>query len=242
MRVDPASEPLIRALAESGTQTLTIAPEAGSERLRRVINKTQTEDDVLRAVELAGRYGLAQLKLYFMLGLPTEDEGDVRALVNLAVACAERFPRQVTVNVTPFVPKAHTPFQRAAQTPAKVAKQRLSLVERELWQRQIAVKAESPALAEIQGTLARGDHRLAEPLLAVDRVTPAKWRRALASSGLSMDDFLDEWETDRPLPWQFIHSGVRVSHLEREAAEAQGARVAAPRPPDEGDPPGPCGC
>ena len=67
MRVDPVSEPLVRALAESGTRTLTIAPEAGSERMRRAINKTQTEVDVLRAVDLAARYDFAQLKLYFML-------------------------------------------------------------------------------------------------------------------------------------------------------------------------------
>jgi radical SAM superfamily enzyme YgiQ (UPF0313 family) len=204
MRVDPISEPLVRALAESGTQTLTIAPEAGSERLRRAIHKTQTEDDVLHAVDLAARYDLAQLKLYFMLGLPTEDDDDVQAIVDLALACAARFPRQVTLNITPFVPKAHTPFQRVAQTRAGVVKKRIDAVERALRRQGIAVKAESPAWAEIQGTLARGDRRLADALLAVGRLTPATWRRALAETGLALQELLGERDKSEPLPWGFI--------------------------------------
>ncbi len=209
LRVDPISEPLVRALAESGTQTLTIAPEAGSERLRRVIHKTQTEDDVLCAVELAARYGLRQIKLYFMLGLPTEDEADVRALVDLALACASLFPSQVTVNITPFVPKAHTPFQRMAQTPAKVVKHHLAHAERELRHQGIDVKSESPAWAEIQGTLARGDRHVAEALLSVDRLTPKSWQQALAEAGLALDELLASRPADIPLPWSFIHFGAR---------------------------------
>lgn len=233
MRVDPISEPLVRALAESGVQTLTIAPEAGSERLRQVINKTQTEDDVLRAVDLAARYNLGQIKLYFMLGLPTEEEEDVEALVNLAVACAGRTPRQVTVNITPFVPKAHTPFQRLAQAPARVVKRRLAYVERALRREGIAVKSESPAWAEIQGTLARGDRRLAEALLAVDQLTPASWRKALDHSGLSLRELLGERAPDEPLPWDLIQSGVYPSHLEREARRAHLARTSSPCPPGD---------
>ena len=209
MRVDPISEPLVRALAESGTRTLTIAPEAGSERLRRAIDKTQTEGDVLRAVDLAARYDFAQLKLYFMLGLPGEQASDVQAIVDLALACAGRFSRQVTVNITPFVPKAHTPFQRLAQMPAKEVKRRLARVERGLRKHRIAVKSESPAWAEIQGTLARGDRRLAEALLAVERPSPAAWRQALDAAGLSLPELLADRPAGEPLPWAFIHSGVR---------------------------------
>ncbi len=231
MRVDPPSEPLIRALAESGTQTLTIAPEAGSERLRRTINKTQTEDDVLRGAELAARYDLAQLKLYFMLGLPDEDQDDVQAIVDLSLACAERFPRQVTVNITPFVPKAHTPFQRVAQTPAKIVKKRLDYVEKQLWRRGIAVKSESPAWAEIQGALARGDRRLAQALLAVEGLSPSRWRRALAQTDLSARDLLRGWDASEALPWDFIQSGVRAGYLAREARRAEVPHTSPPCPP-----------
>lgn len=233
MRVDPVSEPLVRALAESGARTLTIAPEAGSDRLRRVINKTQTEDDVLRAVDLAARHGLGQVKLYFMLGLPTEDEGDVQAVVDLALACAGRFPQQVTVNVTPFVPKAHTPFQRLAQTPAKVVKRRLAHVERRLRREGITVKSESPAWAEIQGTLARGDRRLTGALLAVERLTPAAWRESLAAQGLLMQELLGERPVDEPLPWEFIQSGVSSVWLERETRRGMDARTSFPCPPGD---------
>jgi radical SAM superfamily enzyme YgiQ (UPF0313 family) len=198
-----------------------------------VINKTQSEDDVLRAVDLAAQQGFAQIKLYFMLGLPTEDEIDVQALVKLAGACAERFPRQVTVNVTPFVPKAHTPFQRLAQMPAKVIKRRLSYVERELRPRGIGVKSESPAWAEIQGTLSRGDRRVAEALLAVDRVTPGAWRKALADVGLSEREFLRSRSRKESLPWDFVQSGIRASYLEREARRAEAIRTSPPCPPDD---------
>lgn len=233
MRVDPISEPLIQALAESGTQTLTIAPEAGSERLRQVINKTQTEDDVLRAVDLAARHHFGQIKLYFMLGLPTEDESDVQAIVKLASTCAERFPRQVTVNITPFVPKAHTPFQRQAQMPAKALKRRLSYVERELRPRGVGVKSESPAWAEIQGTLSRGDRRVAEALLAVDRLTPGGWRQALAEVGLSAQEFLRLRSRHESLPWDYIQSGIRASYLEREARRGEASSTTPPCPPDD---------
>jgi radical SAM superfamily enzyme YgiQ (UPF0313 family) len=209
MRVDPVSEPLIRALAESGTRTLTIAPEAGSERLRRVINKTQTKDDVLRAVDLAAHHDLEHIKLYFMLGLPTEDEADVQALLDLALDCAKRFPRKVTVNLTPFVPKAHTPFQRLAQTPAKVVKRRSTYVERGLRRRGLMVRTESPGWAEIQGTLARGDRRVAKAILATERVTPAAWREALTEAGLSVQELLGPRDEDEPLPWDFVQSGIR---------------------------------
>ncbi|MGD8623861.1 MAG: radical SAM protein, partial [Anaerolineae bacterium] len=217
LRVDPAPEPLLQALAESGTQTLTIAPEAGSERLRRAINKTQTAEDVLHAVELAATYGFRQVKLYFMLGLPTEEEEDVAALVALALECAALFSGQVTANITPFVPKAHTPFQRVAQTPARVVKKRLDYVERNLWPQGIAVKSESPAWAEIQGSLSRGDRRVAEAILAVERLTPGNWKQALRRAGLALPELLGARPPDETLPWAMIQGGARARYLAREA-------------------------
>jgi radical SAM superfamily enzyme YgiQ (UPF0313 family) len=230
LRVDPAPEPLLQALAESGTQTLTIAPEAGSERLRRVINKTQTAEDVLQAVELAAAYGFRQLKLYFMLGLPTEEEDDVTALVALVLECAARFPGQVTANVTPFVPKAQTPFQRVAQTSAHVVKKRLDYVERRLWPQGVAVKSESPAWAEIQGSLSRGDRRIAEALLAVERLTPGSWKQALREAGLSLPELLGARNPDESLPWDAIQGGTRAGYLAREARQADAGHSTPPCP------------
>jgi radical SAM superfamily enzyme YgiQ (UPF0313 family) len=232
MRVDPVSEPLVRALAESGTQTLTLAPEAGSDRLRQVINKTQTEADVLHAVDLAGQYGLKQLKLYFILGLPTEEQADVHALVELALSCARRFPRRVTVNLTPFVPKAHTPFQRLAQFPAVEVGRRINYVRKHLRRQGIGVKAESPAWAEIQGTLARGDRSVSEALLSVGSISPASWRQALARSGLSVQYFLRTRSSTEALPWGFLETGVKPSFLDGELRRCESARTSPPCPPE----------
>ncbi len=211
LRADPLSEPLLVALADSGTQTLTLAPEAGSDRLRTAIHKTQTTDDVLRAVDAAARLGFAQLKLYFMLGLPDEEQADVEAIVDLARVCAARFPRQVTVNITPFVPKAHTAFQRVAQAPALVVKRRTDHITSKLRRHGIAVRAESAAWAELQGCLARGDRQLASVLEGVDRPTPSTWRKAVAEAGLSIEALLGPRPLSTPLPWRFIRYGPHAS-------------------------------
>jgi radical SAM superfamily enzyme YgiQ (UPF0313 family) len=230
LRVDPVSEALVRALAESGAQTLTIAPEAGSERLRHVINKTQTTEDLVRSVELASRYDLAQLKLYYMLGLPTERQADVQAIVDLTLTCARNFPRRITVNMTPFVPKAHTPFERLSMTPAKVISRRMSYVEKELRRRGIECRSESPAWAEVQGSLARGDRRLADAFLLVERAVPAQWRQALAKVGLSMTEVLRQRAADEPLPWSFVQTGMSPAYRERESRHAAEERTTAPCP------------
>jgi len=220
MRADPISETLVRALAASGTQTLTIAPEAGSDRLRRVINKTQTEADVLHAAELAAHHGLEQLRLYFMLGLPTEDPTDIRALIDLSLACAHRFPRRVTVSLAPFVPKAQTPFERLPQARAPLVKSRMAYVERELRRHGIDTKVESPGWSEIQGALARGDRRLAQAILAVDRVSPAAWERALANAGLTMQSLLGGRAPEEPLPWDHILTGAGAMRRECKMEQA----------------------
>ena len=216
MRVDPLSEPLIRALAESGTRTLTIAPEAGSERLRRLIHKTQTADDVMRAAALAAEYGFHRLKLYFMIGLPTETEEDVAAAADLALRVRERFKGQVAIDATPFVPKAHTPFQWAAMCPAAALKQKVRALRRALEPRGISVRADSPAWAAVQGVLARGDSRLARVLARLpDKPSLSDWRRALRDEGLNDEEYLRRRALDEELPWQSVDLGLDPDYLRR---------------------------
>ena len=216
LRVDPMPEALVRALAESGVQTLTIAPEAGSQRLRTLINKKVSEDDIMRVAELAARYDFAQLKLYFMLGLPTETDQDVQALIDLALVVRERFPRRITVNITPFVPKAHTPFQWVAMAPVEGLKERLARIEQALRPGGIAVKAESPAWAAVQGVLSRGDSRVGRALVRVKRRSLAAWRRALRECQLDAAEYLRERSLEEPLPWAVVDSGVSRDYLWRE--------------------------
>jgi radical SAM superfamily enzyme YgiQ (UPF0313 family) len=232
MRVDPASEPLIRALAESDTRTLTVAPEAGSERLRRFINKTQTEDDVLRAADLAARYGFHRLKLYFMLGQPTETEEDVTAVADLALRIKARFRGRVTVDATPYVPKAHTPFQRVAMTPVKTLERRLRTLRRELEPRGVGVRADSPAWAAIQGVLARGDRRLARVLARLPGAPSlGDWRHSLRGEGLTPQEFLRQRAPGERLPWEVVDTGVSQDYLARDWKHAQAGAVTADCPP-----------
>ena len=232
MRLDPLSEPLLRALAESGTRTLTMAPEAGSERLRRFINKTLTEDDVLRAASLAARHGFHQLKLYFMIGQPTETKEDVVAIADLALRIKARFRGRVVIDATPYVPKAHTPFQRVAMAPLGVLEERLRALRRTLEPRGIGVRADSLAWAAVQGVLARGDRRLARVLARLPgRPSLSGWRRALRDEGLTAKEYLCERAPDERLPWQVVDTGVSQNYLAWDWKRAQSGDSTPPCPP-----------
>jgi radical SAM superfamily enzyme YgiQ (UPF0313 family) len=213
MRVDPISEPLIRALAESGTQTLTIAPEAGSERMRQVINKPQSDEQLMYAVDLAARYNFPQLKMYFMIGQPTETEADVEAIADLALAARARFSRRLVVNATPYVPKAHTAFQWAAMMPVETLDARVKYLERRLQPAGVAVRSDSPAWAAVEGVLARGDRRLGRVLARMRKTTLHEWERALKAEGLSQEDYLRERALDESLPWSVVDTGVSQAYF-----------------------------
>ena len=162
MRMDPISVPLIRAMAHGGSQTLTVAPEAGSERLRNVINKTQTEEQMMQAVRLASEFNFPHLKLYFMTGHPTETDDDIQALIDFTLKARQLYRRRLSINATPFVPKAHTPFQWEGMMAAKELKRRQRTINRALARHGIEVRADSPEWAEVQAVLSRGDRGAGE--------------------------------------------------------------------------------
>ena len=230
LRASPLSEPLLQALAESNARTLTLAPEAGSQRLRDIVNKGITEADLVHAAERAAHYGFRQLKLYFMLGLPTETDEDVLAIAELCETTAAHFAGQVTANITPFVPKAHTPFQWAEMTSAQVVSGRIRLLTTRLRRSGIAVKGESPQWSAIQGILARGDRRLADVLVSLQETSPSSWLRALAAHDLQPDDYLRARAPEEPLPWGFIQTGVSPASLQREWSRALAGQDTDARP------------
>jgi radical SAM superfamily enzyme YgiQ (UPF0313 family) len=219
LRVDPLPEQLLQALADSGVQTLTVAPEAGSERLRRAIRKGVTNDDIMRASELAARYDFQHLKLYFMVGLPGETDEDAQQIVDLTRAVNRRFSRRVTVNITPFVPKAQTPFQWSGMAPLNVLEQRIDYVKSELRSFNVDVKAESSRWSEVQGVLARGDRRVGEALMAVENRTLSSWRRAMNKTGLSPQTYLGERSRHETLPWAVVGTGTAPASCGAELAE-----------------------
>jgi radical SAM superfamily enzyme YgiQ (UPF0313 family) len=208
MRVDPISEPLIKGLAESGNQTLTIAPEAGSVRMRKVINKPQADAQILHAVELAAKYHFPQLKMYFMIGQPTETEADVEAIAGLVLAARGIFPRNMAINATPYVPKSQTAFQWAAMQPVETLEARIKYLQDRLNPNGVTVRSDSPAWAAVEGSLARGDRRLGRVLARMRQINLREWQSALAAEGLSQDDYLRERRLDEALPWDVVNSGV----------------------------------
>ena len=235
MRTDPISVPLVRAMVESGTQTLTIAPEAGSQRLRNVINKTQGVDDLMAAVELAEALKFPQLKLYFMIGHPTETDDDIEALVQFTLDARKRFKRRLAINATPFVPKAHTPFQWMAMADESTLKRRQAMIDKRLRPHQVAVRAESPQWAQVQAVLARGDRRLAPVFLTLAEqggVTIRSFHAALADAGLDASQFIGAFAHDQPLPWRIVESGVSDNFFDYEWRLTQKGETGTHCPPD----------
>lgn len=237
LRTDNLSPVVVQALVESGTKTVTIAPEAGSERMRRYINKGVTEEDCFRAVDLIGRYGVKQVKLYFMVGLPTETEEDVQAIADLAEACKGRLDRlhpgsQMTLGVSPFVPKPVTPLQWAPMTAPGVITRRLNLLRNRLRPQGIKVRADSPQWYWVEGILSRGDHRVGEVLEQMGETSLGEWKRAAEACQLDVDSYINHPLTvGEPLPWSIVDSGMPTKFFRMELMRADHLHVSRPCPP-----------
>lgn len=234
MRMDPLSVPLIRAMAETGAQTLTVAPEAGSERLRKVINKTQTEEQMMRAVSLAQEFNFPGLKLYFMIGHPTETDDDIAALISFTLEARKRFKRRLAINATPFVPKAHTPFQWEGMESTAVLRTRQQTINRALARHGVDVRADSAEWAEVQAVLSRGDRRLAEVLLAIPAggLSVRSFFQTMERLGLEKDQYVGRWDVGSPLPWDIVQSGVSENYFHYELRLAAQSQTGLSCPPD----------
>jgi len=231
-RVDAFNVTLSNELARNGRRSgLTFAPEAGSERMRAVINKMVSEEDLLRTAEVAFSQGWRHVKLYFMVGLPTETDEDVAAIAELGIA-VYRIARshgranKVTLSVGGFVPKPHTPFQWAPQDPPEEIRRKLALVRDLIKTHEgIKLRTNDPEEGVIEGLLARGDRRVAP---AVERAwqlgarfdgwhevqTLPLWREALAETGVDLAWYsYRERSEDESLPWDHLDSGLEKSWL-----------------------------
>lgn len=204
LRLKPLPTSLLKLIRQGGAESIALAPEAGSERLRRLIGKGFNEDDILGAVERAAFF--KQLKLYFMLGLPTETDEDAVAIAKLALKCKERAGgARLSLNIAPFIPKAATPFERYGMTRAPVLEVRLNLISDGLRGSGIELKNESPEWSQVQTALSRGDGRLAEVLSGIETNSLAGWRRAVKKTGLDLASFVnDDWGKEIPLPWSMV--------------------------------------
>jgi len=213
-------------LVKGGARTITLAPEAGSERLRQMIKKGISEDDVLQSVTKLAGQKIRQLKLYFMLGLPSETDEDVEQIIDLALSCKRILDRgqsgcRLDLKLAPFVPKAGTPFQWLPMAPQDVLRQRISRLKKALLPRGIRLKVESLAWSEVQGVLARGDLRLAEVLASMEETSLAGWQKAVERCHLDVEYYAyKRWDTAQELPWAILDSGIEVNKLKMELYRA----------------------
>jgi radical SAM superfamily enzyme YgiQ (UPF0313 family) len=233
LKADLVTPALARALGAGGNRSVTIAPEAGSERMRRIINKNLTEAEILRAAEWLVGGGVEALKLYVMVGLPGETDADVDGIVDLTAKVRARLASggrsrvgRVLVSINPFVPKPWTPFQWEPMEALPRLRRLLAGLRRTLGAMPgVEVETESPREAYLQTLLSRGDRRTA-PILARLHEAPEAWwptlrGRGARDLGVDPDRFVHRaYPLDAVLPWDFIHHSVDKRYLLAERRKA----------------------
>jgi|Deesub1362A_J573_1020465.scaffolds.fasta_scaffold00967_21 radical SAM superfamily enzyme YgiQ (UPF0313 family) len=221
LRADKLDDEILELLVESGLKSLTIAPEAGSEKLRKVINKGISEENVLNAARMAGEKGIEKIKLYFMVGLPGETQDDLRDILELSRKVRE-FVRKVEISVNPLVPKPHTPFQFLSfggelefrREDIKELKRKIKFLREEFKKAKgFEFKAASVEEFAVQTVISRGN----EDVFDLIKAGRKNAFRNIFRFGL--EKYLDAMETD-DMPWLFIDHGYNPKRLEKEFRKA----------------------
>jgi radical SAM family uncharacterized protein len=237
-RADALSPDLLSVLRESKVKTATIAPDAGSQRMRNIINKGITEENILNAAETLVAEGIPNLKLYFMVGLPLETMDDVEAIVTLCKQVKHKFLKssrarkrigEITVSLSCFVPKPFTPFQWVAMDDMNSLKNKIKTIKQGLKRvANVRVHADVPRWAYIQALLSRGDRKVAQ-ILSLAHKNRGNWPKTFKASPVNPDFYvlrersLDEW-----FPWDFIDHGINKSFLKQEYQRALQGKTSPP--------------
>jgi radical SAM family uncharacterized protein len=241
LRVDAFSVALANQIQSVRKSGLTFAPEAGTQRLRDVIRKQVTEDDLFSAAEAAFASGWNRLKLYFMIGLPTETDEDVAAIADLVnrlvgfgrgALGSRRNRLQIGVSVAGFVPKPHTPFQWMAQDEPETLERKQRILQQGLRDRAIKLSWTDPAVSRLEAAISRGDRRVGRVIEAAWRLGATfdawsehfdfgRWQQAFGEAGIEMSDYASTaLGFDTPLPWDYIDCGNQKDDLRAEAERA----------------------
>lgn len=222
MRADMLTEQIAHALALSGMRTMTVAPEAGSERMRAAINKGITEEHVYNSIELAAKEGMRNIKLYYMIGLPGEEDEDIAETVEMIRRIRAKMDAvgnkgELVISVNGFVPKPFTPYQWAPLCNVRTLKQRFKMLGDGLRKdRRIKLITESLKETVVQSVLARGDRRIGEALLEAHE-SGRNLKQVLKSQGMDAEELAErELAVGQPLPWQHLDMGVTEKYLALE--------------------------
>lgn len=237
LRVGSIDDSIMEKLSSIRRTGVTLAPEAGSQRLRDVINKGVTEEELITHVQKLFEYGWQQVKLYFMIGLPTETEEDIQAIVELCRkvrdAAGPGIKRlQVTAAISPFVPKPHTPFQWERQLSLAEIRERIGwLLTAFKGEKRLKMRWHEPETSFLEGVFSRGDRSLAPVIESayakgaifaswMEHFRLQPWLDAMQEHGINPDDFLAERPVDAPLPWAHLNTGLNTEFLLRERKKA----------------------
>ena len=235
LRVESLSQTLIEEIKRTRKTSFTLAPEAGTDKMRQVINKGNTAEDLLTSIDKVFAAGWKSIKLYFMIGLPHEEESDLQGIIDLAYQAlrAARNRGQVTISLSTFVPKPHTPFQWAKQMSLDETYARQNFIRQKMNNRNLSVKWHDARMSLLEGLFSRGDERVGDLLEKAyakgcrfdgwsEMLRFDLWQEALSEAGILVDDYLRERSVTEPLPWDNIDSGVSRDFLISERQKAFG--------------------
>ena len=221
LRVDSFKKEIVQTLVDAGQKNLTLAIEAGSERLRKLINKNLSEIQIFEALDVAVDCGLKGIKFYGMLGLPTETVEDIQEIINLASKIKSKYKGfDVSFGFSTFVPKAHTPFQWFGREDEKSLEKKSNFLKKELHKLGIQSTVTSPKWDYYQAVLSRGDSKLTEFLVKVYEYGGklGAYRRAAKDLNLNLDYYATEnYSYDKELPWDFIEMTPGKEFLIKES-------------------------
>jgi radical SAM superfamily enzyme YgiQ (UPF0313 family) len=223
LRIDQIDEKIVDLIKANGIETVALAPEAGSQRMRDVLRKDITQDDIMRAVELLAEKDIPNLRLYFMVGLPGEVEQDIDAIIELTGTIQHHILskfegkkkfRRITLSVNQFIPKPATPFQWCALADVNAVGRKIKKIEN-AFRREKSIKVihDVPKWNYVQALLSLGDRRVGEILLAVNRLE-GNWAQALKEVNINADFYVyRQKQSDEVLPWDIIDLGVSKKAL-----------------------------
>lgn len=240
IRADGITGEMLETIARSGARSITIAPDAGSERLRKVINKRLTEEEILKATEVAIDSGLQNIKLYYMIGLPTETDEDIDEIIGLTKRVKSVFLEKsrpkgrmgdITVGISSFVPKPATPFQWEAMNSPAVLKKKIAKIHKEIGRiPNVNVHADPPRWSFIQAVLARGDRRVST-ILEQALNNNGNWPKTFKESNIDPEFMaLRKREREEILPWDIIENRVPKEYLWEEYNRALKGQETPPCP------------